>query len=85
MPVVFVQCSSFFIELLHELRAVVGKNRVKRVSKTLGDDATIWRPKAWVGRPQQKQYESVINQADDVTPDSIETTPVSSLTTGRSL
>ena len=38
MPVVFKQCSSFFIELLHEPRAVVGKNRVKRVSKNLGED-----------------------------------------------
>ena len=33
MPVVFVQASDFLIEVLHELRAVVGKHRLKRVGK----------------------------------------------------
>jgi hypothetical protein len=38
MPVVLMQASDFWIEVLHELRAVVGKNGLKRVRK---DSVTI--------------------------------------------
>ena len=38
MPVSFVQASDLLIEVLHKLRAVIGKNGLKRVSKDIGDD-----------------------------------------------
>ena len=38
MPVVFVQASNFLIEVLHELRAIISKHRLKRIGKDLGYD-----------------------------------------------
>jgi len=53
-------------------RAVVGKNRVKRVSKKLGEDCQILAAKGMGRVAPAKAIESVINQADEVTPDIIE-------------
>jgi hypothetical protein len=38
MPVSFVQASDLLIEVLHKLRAVIGKNGLKRVRKNIADD-----------------------------------------------
>ena len=72
MPVTFVPCSRFFIELLHELRAVVGKNRVKRLRKTLVTMRQFGGQRHGSGGPSKSKSRVVINQADDVTPDIIE-------------
>ena len=58
MPVAFVQCSSFFIELLHELRAVVGNNGVKRVRKPLGEDCDNLAAKGMVRVAPAKRIEN---------------------------
>lgn len=38
MPMSFVQASDLLIEVLHELRAVIGKNGLKRVRKNISDN-----------------------------------------------
>ena len=38
VPMVFVQPSKFLIEVLHELRTIIGEYALKRVGKDLGND-----------------------------------------------
>src|SRR3954465_16057877 len=75
MPVSFVQASDLLIEVLHKLRAVIGKNGLKRVRKNIGDDgkelSSSQRPVA-VGSPGKSEARIVIGKCDHVTPNAIE-------------
>ena len=75
MPVSFVQASDLLIEVLHKLRAVIGKNALKRVRKDIGDDGKelsgSQRPMAVRG-PGKSESRVVIGKCDNVTPDTVE-------------
>ena len=75
MPMSFVQASDLLIEVLHKLRAVIGKNGLKRVRKNIGDDgkelSSSQRPMA-VGSPGKSESRIVIGKCDHVTPNTIE-------------
>ena len=75
MPVSFVQASDLLIEVLHKLRAVIGKNALKRVRKNIGDDGKelsgSQRRMAVCG-PGKSESRVVIGKCDNVTPNTIE-------------
>jgi len=52
VPMVFVRPSKFLIEVLHELRAIVGKHGLKRIGKDLGND-----PEEFAGQPMKRGSE----------------------------
>ena len=74
MPVVFVQASNFLIEVLHELRAIIGKHRLKRIGKDLGYDGKEFpgsqRSMALSG-PGKGESRVMISKRDDVSPQAI--------------
>ncbi len=75
MPVVFVQASEFFIEVLHELRAIIGEHRLKRVGKHLGDDVEEFsssQRSMTVGGPGKAKARVLIGKRDDISPQAIE-------------
>jgi len=69
-----MQASDFLIEVLHELRAVVNKNGLKRIRKNLGDDTEEFsggqRGMALSG-PGKSEARVVIGKRDELTPDAI--------------
>ena len=73
MPMSFVQASDLLIEVFHKLRAVIGKNGLKRVRKNIGADGKelsgSQRPMA-VGSPGKSEARIVIG--DHVTSNTIE-------------
>src|SRR5262245_21733512 len=69
MPMVFMQAADFLIEVLHELRAIVGEHRLKRIGKDLGDApkelSGSQRSMALSG-PGKAESRVVIGKRDDV-------------------
>ena len=75
MPVSFVQASDLLIEVLHKLRAVIGKNGLKRVRKNIGDDGKELsgsQRRMAVRGPGKGESRVVIGKCDNVTPNTIE-------------
>jgi hypothetical protein len=74
MPVSFVQASDLLIEVLHELRTIIGQNAVKRVRKNLGDDGKELSGSQGcmaVCGPGKSEPRVMIDKCDHVTPDTI--------------
>ena len=75
MPVLFVQASNFLIEVLHELRAIVGQYRLKWIGKHLGDDSQEFsggQRRMALSGPGKGEARIVIGEGDNVSPDAIE-------------
>ena len=75
MPVSFVQASDLLIEVLHKLRPVSGKNRLKRVRKNIGEDGKELsgsQRRMAVRGPGKSESRVVICKCDHVTPNTIE-------------
>ena len=75
MPVSFVQASDLLIEVLHKLRAVIGKNALKRVRKNIGDDGKELsgsQRRMAVRGPGKSESRVVSGKCDNVTPNTIE-------------
>jgi hypothetical protein len=62
MPVVFVEPANFFIEVLHELRAIVGKDRLQWVRKT---SATMAKNSRAAGRQHVASWDDEFWQSND--------------------
>ena len=74
MPVSFVQASDLLIEVLHKLRAVIGKNGLQRVRKNIGDDGKELsgsQRRMAVRGPGKRESRVVIGKRDDISPDTI--------------
>src|SRR5919112_319070 len=75
MPVSFVQASDLLIEVLHKLRAVIGKNGLKRIRKNISDEGKelfgSQRCMAVRG-PGKSKSRVVIGKCDHVAPNTIE-------------
>lgn len=60
--------------MLHELRAIVGEYRLKRIRKHLGDDLKELpgrQRSVAVGSPGKAESRVMIGKGDDVSPDAI--------------
>ena len=74
VPVVFVQASQFLVEVLHELRAIIGEHGLKRVRKHLGDDPEEFfssQRSMAVGGPGKAEARVLISKRDDISPQAI--------------
>ena len=74
MPMSFVQASDLLIQVLHELRAVIGKNGLKRVRKNISDNGKelSGSQDAWLLVAQASEARIVIGKCDHVTSNTIE-------------
>ena len=74
MPVSFVQASDLLIEVLHKLRAVIGKNGLKRIGKNFSDETEEFsgsQRRMAVRGPGKSESRVVIGKRDDISPDTI--------------
>lgn len=74
MPVVFVEPAQFLIEMLHELRTIVGKDRLKRIGKDLGNDPeelSSCQGGMALGSPGEGESRVVIGKRDHITSDAV--------------
>ena len=75
MPVSFVQASDLLIEVLHKLRAVIGKNGLKRIGKNFSDETEEFsgsQRRMAVRGPGKSESRVVIGKCDHVSSDSIQ-------------